>query len=109
MGYRVAVVGATGAVGREMLKTLAERRFPIDDIAAIASGRSAGSELSFGDRTLKTQNLEKFDFKGWDIALFSPGASVSAIHGPRAAESGSVVIENASHIPMDPEIPLVVP
>ena len=72
MGYRVAVVGATGAVGREMLKTLAERNFPVTDIAAVASGRSSGSELSFGeDRVLKTQNLEKFDFQGWDIALFA--------------------------------------
>jgi aspartate-semialdehyde dehydrogenase len=110
MGYRVAVVGATGAVGREMLKTLAERNFPITDIAAVASGRSSGTELSFGeDRVLKTQNLEKFDFRGWDIALFSPGAAVSAIHAPRAAEAGCVVIDNTSHFRMDPAVPLVVP
>ncbi len=110
MGYRVAVVGATGAVGREMLKTLAERNFPISDIAAVASGRSSGTELSFGeDRVLKTQNLEKFDFRGWDIALFSPGASVSAIHAPRAAEAGCVVIDNTSQFRMDPAVPLVVP
>jgi aspartate-semialdehyde dehydrogenase len=110
MGYRVAVVGATGAVGREMLKTLAERDFPISDIAAVASGRSSGTELSFGeDRVLKTQNLEKFDFRGWDIALFSPGASVSAVHAPRAAEAGCVVIDNTSHFRMDPAVPLVVP
>ena len=110
MGYRVAVVGATGAVGREMLKTLAERNFPISDIAAVASGRSSGTELSFGeDRVLKTQNLEKFDFRGWDIALFSPGASVSAVHAPRAAEAGCVVIDNTSHFRMDPAVPLVVP
>jgi aspartate-semialdehyde dehydrogenase len=110
MGYRVAVVGATGAVGREMLKTLAERNFPITDIAAVASGRSSGTELSFGeDRVLKTQNLEKFDFRGWDIALFSPGAAVSAIHAPRAAEAGCVVIDNTSQFRMDPAVPLVVP
>jgi aspartate-semialdehyde dehydrogenase len=110
MGYRVAVVGATGAVGREILKTLAERNFPITDIAALASGRSAGTEISFGqDRVLKTQNLEKFDFRGWDIGLFSPGAAISAIHAPRAAEAGCVVIDNTSHFRMDPQVPLVVP
>jgi aspartate-semialdehyde dehydrogenase len=110
MGYRVAVVGATGAVGREMLKTLAERNFPISDIAAVASGRSSGTELSFGeDRVLKTQNLEKFDFRGWDIALFSPGAAVSAIHAPRAAAAGCLVIDNTSQFRMDPDVPLVVP
>ena len=80
MAYRVAVVGATGAVGREMLKTLAERNFPISEVAALASGRSAGSEVSFGEkRVLKVQSLDTFDFKGWDIGLFSPGASVSAV------------------------------
>jgi aspartate-semialdehyde dehydrogenase len=110
MGYRVAVAGATGAVGREIIKTLAERNFPISDIAALASGRSTGTEISFGeDRILKTQSLEKFDFKGWDISLFSPGAAVSAIHAPRAAEAGCVVIDNTSHFRMDPEVPLVVP
>jgi aspartate-semialdehyde dehydrogenase len=110
MGYRVAVVGATGAVGREMLKTLAERNFPISDIAAVASGRSSGTELSFGeDRVLKTQNLEKFDFRGWDFALFSPGAAVSAIHAPRAAAAGCLVIDNTSQFRMDPDVPLVVP
>lgn len=110
MGYRVAVVGATGAVGREILKTLAERDFPISDIAAVASGRSAGTEISFGEkRVLKTQNLEKFDFHGWDIGLFSPGASVSAVHAPRAAAAGCVVIDNTSHFRMDSEVPLVVP
>jgi aspartate-semialdehyde dehydrogenase len=110
MGYRVAVVGATGAVGREILKTLAERDFPISDIAAVASGRSTGTEISFGDkRVLKAQNLEKFDFHGWDIALFSPGASVSAIHAPRAAAAGCIVIDNTSQFRMDPDVPLVVP
>ena len=110
MGYRVAVVGATGAVGREMLKTLAERNFPVDEIVALASARSAGSEVSFGDKTvLKVRNLETFDFAGWDIGLFSPGAAVSAIHAPRAAEAGCIVIDNTSHFRMDPDVPLVVP
>jgi aspartate-semialdehyde dehydrogenase len=110
MGYRVAVVGATGAVGREMLKTLAERQFPVDEVAAIASGRSTGAEVSFGDRqVLKVRNLESFDFSGWDIGLFSPGAAVSAIHAPRAAAAGCVVIDNTSQFRMDPDIPLVVP
>ncbi|GBQ26271.1 aspartate-semialdehyde dehydrogenase [Gluconacetobacter azotocaptans] len=110
MGYRVAVVGATGAVGREMLKTLAERDFPVDEIAALASARSVGQEVSFGDKkVLKVQNLEHFDFTGWDIALFSPGASVSAVHGPRAAKAGCIVIDNTSHFRMEPDVPLVVP
>jgi len=110
MGYRVAVVGATGAVGREILKTLAERDFPITDIAAVASGRSAGTEISFGEkRVLKTQSLDTFDFHGWDIGLFSPGAAISAIHAPRAAAAGCIVIDNTSHFRMDPDVPLVVP
>ncbi|MBS0644527.1 MAG: aspartate-semialdehyde dehydrogenase [Proteobacteria bacterium] len=110
MSYRVAVVGATGAVGREMLKTLTERNFPITDVAAVASGRSAGAEVSFGDkRVLKVQNLDTFDFSGWDIGLFSPGASVSAVHAPRAASQGCVVIDNTSQFRMEQDIPLVVP
>ena len=110
MSYRVAVVGATGAVGREMLKTLAEREFPIKEIAALASGRSTGSNISFGEKTvLKVQNLETFDFSGWDIGLFSPGAAVSAIHAPRAAAAGCLVIDNTSHFRMEPDVPLVVP
>ena len=110
MAYRVAVVGATGAVGREMLKTVAERGFPISDIAAVASGRSTGHEVSFGDkRVLKVQNLEKFDFAGWDIGLFSPGAAISAVHAPRAAAAGCLVIDNTSQFRMDPDVPLVVP
>jgi aspartate-semialdehyde dehydrogenase len=104
------VVGATGAVGREMLKTLAEREFPIDEVAAVASGRSTGQEVSFGEKqVLKIRNLETFDFAGWDIGLFSPGASVSAIHAPRAAAAGCVVIDNTSQFRMEPDIPLVVP
>jgi len=110
MGYRVAVVGATGAVGREMLKTLDQRKFPASEVAAVASGRSTGSEVSFGEKAvLKVQNLEKFDFSGWDIGLFSPGASVSAVHAPRAAEAGCIVIDNTSQFRMDPDVPLVVP
>lgn len=110
MGYRVAVVGATGAVGREILKTLAERRFPVDEVVALASGKSIGKEISFGEKTvLKVQALDRFDFKGWDIGLFSPGASVSAIHAPRAAAAGCLVIDNTSEFRMDPDVPLVVP
>ncbi|MBE9605940.1 aspartate-semialdehyde dehydrogenase [Acetobacteraceae bacterium H6797] len=110
MGYRVAVVGATGNVGREMLKTLAERQFPASEVFAVASGRSAGQEVSFGEKqVLKVHNLEKFDFTGVDIGLFSPGASVSAVHAPRAAAQGCVVIDNTSQFRMDPDVPLVVP
>ncbi len=110
MGYKVAVVGATGNVGREILQTLAERAFPIDDIVALASERSSGREVSFGDNDiLKVQALDDFDFKGFDVALFSPGAKVSAVHAPRAAEAGCVVIDNTSQFRMDPDVPLVVP
>src|SRR5215213_4730323 len=110
MGYRVAVVGATGNVGNEMLQILAERKFPVDEIVALASERSTGKEVSFGDeRTLKVQDLAEFDFRGFDIALFSPGAKVSEKHAPRAAAAGCVVIDNTSHFRMDPDVPLVVP
>ncbi|MCS6890531.1 MAG: aspartate-semialdehyde dehydrogenase [Rhodovarius sp.] len=110
MGYKVAVVGATGAVGREMLKTLAERDFPADEVVALASGRSAGLEVSYGEkRVLKVQNLETYDFTGTDIGLFSPGAQISAIHAPRAAAAGCVVIDNTSHFRMEPDVPLIVP
>ena len=110
MGYRVAVVGATGAVGREMLKTLAERKFPVQEVAAVASGRTTGQQVSFGDKQILTvQNLDKFDFTGWDIGLFSPGASVSAVHAPRAAKAGCIVIDNTSQFRMEPDVPLVVP
>ena len=110
MGYRVAVVGATGAVGREILKTLAERGFPVDEAVALASPRSAGQEVSFGEKAvLKVRNLDTFDFKGWDIGLFSPGAAVSAIHAPRAAAAGCLVIDNTSQFRMDEDVPLVVP
>jgi aspartate-semialdehyde dehydrogenase len=110
MAYRVAVVGATGAVGREILKTLHERRFPVSEVAAVASARSAGQEVSFGDKqVLKVKSLDTFDFKGWDIGLFSPGAAVSAVHAPRAAAAGCLVIDNTSQFRMEPDVPLVVP
>ena len=110
MGYNIAVVGATGAVGRELLKTLSEREFPVGDVYALASGRSVGQEVSFGeDKVLKVRALDSFNFKGIDLGLFSPGAAVSAIHAPRAAAAGCVVIDNTSHFRMDHDVPLVVP
>ena len=110
MSYKVAVIGATGNVGRELLSILSERNFPVSDIAALASEKSVGREVSFGeDDTVKVQNLETFDFKGWDIALSSPGAKVSAVHAPRAGKAGCVVIDNTSQFRMDPDVPLVVP
>ena len=110
MGFRVAVVGATGNVGREMLQILAERNFPADDVVPLASAASAGRQVSFGENgVLKVQDLAKFDFKGIDIALSSPGAKVSAEHSPRAAKAGAIVIDNTSHWRMDPDVPLVVP
>ena len=104
MGYRVAVVGATGNVGREMLSVLAERQFPLDEVAAVASARSTGDVIDFGDsgQTLKVQNLEHFDFSGWDIALFAAGSAVSKEHAPRAAAAGCTVIDNSSLYRMDP-------
>jgi aspartate-semialdehyde dehydrogenase len=109
MGYKVAVIGATGNVGREMLSTLVERKFPVSDVIALASERSVGQRVSFGDNELKVQDLAKFDFRGVDIALSSPGAKISAVHSPRAGKAGCVVIDNTSHFRMDPEVPLVVP
>jgi len=109
MGYKVVVAGATGNVGREMLNILAERMFPVDDIAALASRKSLGSEVSFGDRTLKTQDLDAFDFSGWDIALFAIGSDATKTYAPRAAAAGCVVIDNSSLYRYDPEVPLVVP
>ena len=111
MGYRVAVVGATGNVGREMLAILAEREFPIDEIAAVASPRSTGSEIEFGDtgKMLKVKNIEHFDFTGWDIALFAAGSGPTEIYAPKAASQGCVVIDNSSLYRMDPDVPLIVP
>ncbi|HJO71446.1 MAG: aspartate-semialdehyde dehydrogenase [Rhodospirillales bacterium] len=110
MGYKVAVVGATGSVGRELLAILAEREFPADEVIALASERSVGVEVSFGeDDVLKVRDLAAFDFAGTDIVLSSPGAKVSAKYTPRAAAAGAVVIDNTSHFRMDPDVPLVVP
>jgi len=111
MGYRVAVVGATGNVGREILNILAERQFPLDEVAALASSRSTGNEIDFGDsgETLKVKNLEHFDFAGWDIALFAAGSEVSKIYAQKAAQAGCTVIDNSSLFRLDPDVPLIVP
>jgi aspartate-semialdehyde dehydrogenase len=110
MGYKIAVIGATGNVGREILRILDERDFPADEVVALASSRSVGREVSFGDKKiLKVQDLAKFDFSGTHIALSSPGAKVSAEHSPRAAAAGTVVIDNTSHFRMHKDVPLVVP
>ena len=109
MGYKVVVVGATGNVGKEMLNILAEREFPVDEIAALASRKSLGTEVSFGDRTLKTQDLDTFDFTGWDIALFAIGSDATKVYAPKAASQGCVVIDNSSLYRYDPDIPLIVP
>ena len=109
MGYRVAVVGATGNVGREMLNILAERQFPVDEIVALASRRSLGTEVSFGDTTLKCKDLDTFDFKGWDMALFAVGSDATQKYAPGAAKAGCTVIDNSSLYRYDPDIPLIVP
>ncbi len=88
MGYRVVVAGATGNVGREMLNILAERQFPVDEIAALASRKSLGTEVSFGDKTLKTKDLDTFDFTGWDMALFAVGSDATKIYAPKARQGG---------------------
>ena len=111
MGYRVAVVGATGNVGREMMQILAEREFPCDEVAAVPSSRSTGTEVEFGDtgRMLKCKNIEHFDFTGYDIALFSAGGGPAKEYAPKAAAQGCVVIDNSSYWRMDPDVPLIVP
>mgnify|MGYP003652639636 FL=1 len=111
MGYKIVVVGATGNVGREMLNVLAEREFPYDEIAAVASSRSHGSEIEIGDtgKMLKVQNIEHFDFAGWDMALFAAGSAATKIYAPKAAAAGCVVIDNSSLYRMDPDVPLIVP
>jgi aspartate-semialdehyde dehydrogenase len=110
MGFKVAVVGATGNVGREILTTLAERNFPADEIVALASSASIGKEVSYGeDEILKVQTLDTFDFRGIDIVLSSPGSKVSATFAPRATRAGAVVIDNTSCFRMEPDVPLVVP
>ena len=110
MGYKVAVAGATGAVGREMLQTLNERNFPADEVFALASQKSAGKEVSYGDDgVLKVSSLDKFDFSNADIALFSAGGNLSKEFAPKAGQAGCLVIDNSSAFRMDPNVPLVVP
>jgi aspartate-semialdehyde dehydrogenase len=109
MGYKVAVVGATGNVGREMLTVLDERKFPADEMVALASRRSVGVEVSYGDKTLKVKALEHYDFSDVDICLMSAGGSVSKAWSPKIAAQGAVVIDNSSAWRMDPDVPLIVP
>ena len=109
MGYKVAVVGATGNVGREMLDILAERNFPADEVVAVASRRSHGVECSFGDKTLKVKAIDHFDFSDVDICLMSAGGAVSKEWSPKIAAQGAVVIDNSSAWRMDPDVPLIVP
>ncbi len=109
MGYRVVVAGATGSVGREMLNILAERQFPADEVVALASRRSLGTEVSYGDKTLKIKDLDTFDFTGFDIALFAIGATATKDYAPKAAKAGCVVIDNSSLYRYDPAVPLIVP
>src|SRR6187549_2204571 len=109
MGYKVAVVGATGNVGREMLNILDERKFPADEVVVLASRRSVGVEVSYGDKTLKVKALEHYDFSDVDICLMSAGGTVSKEWSPKIAAAGAVVIDNSSAWRMDPDVPLVVP
>ena len=111
MGYRVVVAGATGNVGREMLNILAEREFPADEIAVLASSRSQGDEVDFGEtgRKLKVQNIDNFNPAGWDMALFAIGSAATKVHAPRFAAAGCTVIDNSSLYRMDPDVPLIVP
>ena len=110
MGYTVAVIGATGNVGRELLSILNERDFPVEEVIALASSRSVGKQVSYGDdETLNVQCLDGFDFSGVDIVLSSPGAAVSSKYAPLAAKAGAVVIDNTSYFRMEPDVPLVVP
>ena len=110
MSYKIAVVGATGNVGREILQTLSDRKFPAKEVVALASSASIGREVSFGDtEILKVKSLADFDFSDTDIALFSPGGKISAEYAPKAAAAGCVVIDNTSHFRMDEDVPLVVP
>lgn len=110
MSYKVAIVGATGNVGREMLNVLSTREFPVSEVVALASSRSAGSQVSFGeDNVLKVQDLAKYNFKGTDIVLSSAGSAISEAFAPGAAKAGAVVIDNTSFFRMDKDVPLVVP
>ncbi|PCI44713.1 MAG: aspartate-semialdehyde dehydrogenase [Alphaproteobacteria bacterium] len=109
MSYKVAVVGATGNVGREMLNILAERQFPVSEVVPLASRRSLGQEVTFGERTLKVKCLDDYDFTGTDIALISAGGAISKKWGEKIGATGCVVIDNSSHFRMDPQVPLIVP
>ncbi|MDB5696416.1 MAG: aspartate-semialdehyde dehydrogenase [Sphingomonas bacterium] len=111
MGYKIAIAGATGSVGREMVNILAERAFPADEIAVLASSRSQGETMEYGDtgRMLKVQNIEHFDPAGWDMALFAIGSEATKVHAPRFAQAGCTVIDNSSLYRMDPDVPLIVP
>ena len=111
MGYRIVVAGATGNVGREVVNILAEREFPADEVAVLASSRSQGIEIEYGDtgKMLKVQNIENFDWAGWDIAIFAIGSDATKKFAPIAAAAGCVVIDNSSLHRMDPDIPLIVP
>ncbi|KQX38905.1 aspartate-semialdehyde dehydrogenase [Devosia sp. Root436] len=109
MGYRVAVVGATGNVGREVLNILAERKFPADEVIALASSKSIGREISYGDKILKAKNLDDFDFKGVDFAIMSAGGAISRDWAPKIANSGCIVIDNSSYWRYHSDVPLVVP
>ena len=109
MGYRIAVVGATGNVGREMLNILAEREFPVDEIVALASRRSLGTDVSFGDEDPADPRSRHLDFTGWDIAFFAIGSDATKKYAPIAATAGCVVIDNSSLYRMDPDVPLIVP
>ncbi len=109
LGYKVVVAGATGSVGREMLTILDERQFPVDEVVVLASRRSLGTEVSFGDQTLRTQDIAQFEWSGFDIALFAIGSQPTSIYAPKAAAAGCVVIDNSSLYRYDPRIPLIVP
>ncbi|MDC0073903.1 aspartate-semialdehyde dehydrogenase [Alphaproteobacteria bacterium] len=109
MNYKVAIVGATGAVGREILNILYEREFPIKEIAALASERSIGKEVNFGDEKILTKQLDQFNFSDWDLALFSAGSEVSKKFAPIAAKQNCIVIDNSSYWRMNPKVPLIVP
>lgn len=111
MGYRVVVAGATGNVGREMINILAEREFPIDELAVVASSRSQGDQIEYGEtgKMLTIKNIEHFDPTGWDMALFAIGSDATKIYAPKFAAAGCIVIDNSSLYRMDPDVPLIVP
>ncbi|WP_041534867.1 aspartate-semialdehyde dehydrogenase [Parvularcula bermudensis] len=109
MSLTVAVVGATGMVGHEVLSILAERLFPADEVIALASRNSLGREVSYGDKTLKCRDLDQFDFAGTDLAIFAAGGDISEKYAPLAAKAGCIVIDNSSKFRLDPDVPLIIP